>query len=44
MKQSCPLNSACLQSSAAYACKITSNKTAECSPHFIGLTENTFKG
>ena len=43
VKESCPLNSDCLQSSVVYGCKITSNNTAEDSPHYIGLTENTFK-
>ena len=42
VKESCPLNSDCLQSSVAYICKITSNDTAEDPPH-IGLTENTIK-
>ena len=43
VKESCPLNGDCLQSSVVYGCKITSNNTAEDSPHYIGLTENTFK-
>ena len=43
VKESCPLNSDCFQSSAVYGCKITSNNTAEESPHYIGLAENTFK-
>ena len=43
VKESCPLNGDCLQSSAVYGCKITSNNTAEDSPNYIGLTENTFK-
>ena len=43
MKESCPLNGNCLQSSVAYGCKITSNNTTEDSPHYTGLTENTFK-
>ena len=43
VKEYCPLNGDCLQSSVVYGCKITSNDTAEDSPHYIGLTENTFK-
>ena len=31
------------ESSVVYGCKVTSNNTAEDSPHYIGLTENTFK-
>ena len=37
MKESCSLNSDCLQSSVVYGCKITSNDTAEDSPYYIGL-------
>ena len=43
VKESCPLNGDCLQSSVVYGCKITSNNTAETSQHYIGLTGNTFK-
>ena len=43
VKESCPLNGDCLQSSVVYGCKITSNNTTEDSPHHISLTENTFK-
>ena len=43
VKESCPLNGGCVQSSVAYGCKITSNNTVEDSPHYIGRTENTFK-
>ena len=39
----CPLNGDCIQSSVVYGCKITSNNTAEDSPHYIAPTENTFK-
>ena len=42
MKRYCPPNGDWLQSSVAYGCKITSNDTAEDSPHYIGLTENTY--
>ena len=42
-KESCPLNGDCLKSIAVYGCKITSSDTVEDSPHYIGLTENTFK-
>ena len=42
VRESCPLNGDCLQSSAVYGCKITSNNTPENSPDYIGLTENTF--
>ena len=44
VKESSPLNGDCLQSSVAYGCKITSSNTAEDSPHYTGLTGNTFKG
>ena len=44
VKESCPLNGDCLQSSVAYGCKITTSNTAEDSPHYTGLTGNTFKG
>ena len=37
MKESCSLNSDCLQSSVVYGCKITSNDTAEDSPYYIVL-------
>ena len=37
MKESCSLNSDCLQSSVVYGCKIPSNDTAEDSPYYIGL-------
>ena len=43
VKESCPLNSDCLQSSVVNGCQITSNNSTEDSPHYIGLTENTFK-
>ena len=43
VKESCPLNDDSLQSSVVYVRKITLNNTAEDSPHYIGLTENTFK-
>ena len=41
VKESCPLNGDCLQASG---CKTTSSTTAEDSPHYAGLTGNTFKG
>ena len=41
VKESCPLNGDCLQASG---CKTTSSTTAEDSPHYTGLTGNTFKG
>ena len=43
VKESCPRNSDCLQSSVLYGFKITSNIAVEDSPHYIGLTDNTFK-
>ena len=43
VKESCPLNDDCLQSSVVYSCKITTNDTAKDSPHDADLTENTFK-
>ena len=42
VKESCPLNGDCTQPSVVYGCKITSNDTLEDSPHYIGLTENTY--
>ena len=43
VKESCPRNGDCIQSSVVYVYKITSNNTAEDSPHYTGLTENLFK-
>ena len=40
VKASCPLDGNCLQSSLVYICKAA---TPSDYPHYIGLTENTFK-
>ena len=42
-KTSCPLNEDCLQSSLVYICKADTPNIIENDPHYIGLTENTFK-
>ena len=42
-KLSCPLNGDCLQSSLVYICKADTPNIIENHPHYIGLTENTFK-
>ena len=43
LKTSCPLNGDCLQSSLAYIYKADTRDIIENHPHYIGLTENTFK-
>ena len=42
-KSSCPLNGNCMQSSLVYICKADTPNIIENHPHYIGLTENTFK-
>ena len=42
-KTSCPLNDHCLQSSLVYICKEDTPNIIQNYPHYIGLTENTFK-
>ena len=42
-KTSCPLHDECLQSSLVYICKAITNNNTDNHPHYIGLTENTFK-
>ena len=42
-KISCPLNGDCLQSSLVYICKVDTPDIIENHPHYIGLTEKTFK-
>ena len=42
-KTSCPLNSACLQSTLIYIFKADMSDIIENHPHYIGSTENTFK-
>ena len=42
-KLSCPLNGDCMQSSLVYICKADTLNIIENHPHYIGLTENTFK-
>ena len=41
---SCPLDGNCLQSSLVYVCKAATPKITNDYPHYIGLTDNTFKG
>ena len=43
LKTSCPVNGDCLQSSLVYICKADTPDIIENHPHYIGLTENTFK-
>ena len=43
LKTSCPLNGDCLQSSLIYICKADTPDIIENHPHYIDLTENTFK-
>ena len=43
VKVSCPLDGNCLQSSLVYICKAATPKITNDYPHYIGLTENTFK-
>ena len=43
VEESFPFNGDCLQSSVVNGCKITSNNTAEDSPHYIGLTKTHLK-
>ena len=42
-KSSCPLNGDCMQSSLIYICKADTSNIIENHPHYIVLTENTFK-
>ena len=42
-KTSCPLHGECLQSSLVYICKAMTSNNSDNHPHYIGLTENTFK-
>ena len=42
-KTSCPLHNECLQSSLVYICKTMTNNNTDNHPHYIRLTENTFK-
>ena len=42
-KTSCPLHGECLQSSLVYICKAMTSNNTDNHPHYIGLTENTFK-
>ena len=43
VKASCPLDGNCLQSSLVYICKAATPKITNNYPHYIGLTDNTFK-
>ena len=42
-KSSCPLNGDCMQSSLVYICKADAPNITKNHPHYISLTENTFK-
>ena len=42
-KTLCPLSGDCLQSSLVYICKVDTPNITENYPHYIGLTENSFK-
>ena len=42
-KTSFPLHGECLQSSLVYICKAMTGNNTDNHPHYIGLTENTFK-
>ena len=42
-KTSCPLNVDCFQSSVVYICKVDTPNIIKNHPHYIDLTENTFK-
>ena len=44
VKESCPFNGVCLQSSVVYGCKTTSNDTTQDPLHYTDLDENIFKG
>ena len=43
VKTSCPLDGNCLQSILVYICKAATPKITNDYPHYIDLTENTFK-
>ena len=43
LKSSCPLNGNSMQSSLVYICKTDTPNIIENHPHYISLTENTFK-
>ena len=43
VKTSCPVDGNCLQSSLVYICKAATPKITSDYPHYIGLTEYTFK-
>ena len=43
LKTSCPVNGDCLRSSLVYICKADTPDIIENHPHYISLTENTFK-
>ena len=44
VKVSSPLDGNCLQPSLVYICKAAVPKITNDNPHYIGLTENMFKG
>ena len=43
VKASCPLDGNCLQTSLVYICQAATPELTDDYPHYIGLTENTFK-
>ena len=42
-KTSCPLNGSCQHKNLVYSCKVSTPDIKQNHPHYIGLTEHTFK-
>ena len=42
-KTSCPLNGSCQHKNPVYSCKVSTPDIKQNHPHYIGLTEHTFK-
>ena len=42
-KKSCPLNRSCQHKNLVYSCKILTPDIKQSHPHYIDLTEHTFK-
>ena len=42
-KTSCPLNGSCQRKNLVYSCKVSTPDIKQNHPHYIGLTEHTFK-
>ena len=42
-KTSCPLNGSCQHKNLVYSCKVSTSDVKQNHPHYIGLTEHTFK-